>query len=349
MASGSGGDRRAAVARPAATASVEIRAVDPEHPDAQHCLAEYVAELNRRSTRGFDPSVGATALPHEVRPPAGRFFVVYLDGKPMGCGAVKHHVDAPAEIKRMWISPEARGLGLGRGLLSELEQCALAGGARVAHIETSAVLTEALALYRSTGWVEVPAFNDEPFADHWLEKSLGSGPEFDVENAREVLRRTPHLLEVMLNDLPDMWLHGRESSDAWSPYQVCGHLLHVEECDWIDRTKVILEHGTATVFEPVDRDGGFVRFAGLPVDELLSRFALARHANLDELSALLGPGDLHRRGVHPDFGEVTLAQLLATWTVHDLNHVHQIVKTMAKQYADAVGPWRAFLPLLDVP
>jgi DNA-binding MarR family transcriptional regulator len=153
-------------------AGVEIRSVDPEHPDARYCLAEYVAELNRRSTRCFDPSVGATALPHEVRPPAGQFFVAYLHGEAIGCGAVKHHGDAPAEIKRMWIAPQARGLGLGRRLLEKLEACALAGGARVAHIETSAVLTEALALYRSAGWIEAPPFNDEPFADHWLEKSL---------------------------------------------------------------------------------------------------------------------------------------------------------------------------------
>ena len=153
-------------------ASVEIRPIDPEHADAQYCLAEYVAELNRRSTRGFDPSVGATALPHEVRPPAGAFFVAYLQGEAIGCGAVKHHADAPAEIKRMWLAPQARGLGLGRRLLETLEECALAGGARVAHIETSEVLTEAISLYRSAGWVEVPAFNDEPFADHWFEKSL---------------------------------------------------------------------------------------------------------------------------------------------------------------------------------
>jgi DNA-binding MarR family transcriptional regulator/GNAT superfamily N-acetyltransferase len=152
--------------------SVEITSVDPEHPDARYCLAEYVAELNRRSERGFDPSVGATALPHEVRPPAGEFFVAYLHREAIGCGAVKHHADGPTEIKRMWIAPPARGLGLGRRLLEKLETCALAGGARVAHIETSAVLTEALALYHSAGWVEVPAFNDEPFADHWLEKML---------------------------------------------------------------------------------------------------------------------------------------------------------------------------------
>ena len=153
-------------------AGVEIRPVDPEDPDAQYCLAEYVAELNRRSTRGFDPAVGATALPHEVRPPAGEFFVAYLHGEAIGCGAVKHHEDAPAEIKRMWIAPEARGLGLGRRLLERLEGCARAAGARVAHIETSAVLTEALSLYTATGWIEVPRFNEEPFADHWLEKVL---------------------------------------------------------------------------------------------------------------------------------------------------------------------------------
>jgi DNA-binding MarR family transcriptional regulator/GNAT superfamily N-acetyltransferase len=153
-------------------ASVQISAVDPAHADAQHCLAEYVAELNRRSTRGFDPSVGATALPHEVRPPAGQFFVAYLHDEPIGCGAVKHHADAPAEIKRMWIAPGARGLGLGRRLLERLEACARDSGAEVARIETSAVLTEALSLYESSGWVEVPRFNDEPFADHWFEKQL---------------------------------------------------------------------------------------------------------------------------------------------------------------------------------
>jgi DNA-binding MarR family transcriptional regulator len=153
-------------------AAVQISPVDPEHRDARYCVAEYVAELNRLSTRGFDPSVGATALPHELRPPAGQFFVVYLHGEAIGCGGVKHHPDAPAEIKRMWLAPEARGLGLGRRLLETLEECARHSGARVAHIETSAILTQALALYRSSGWVEVPPFNDEPFADHWFEKEL---------------------------------------------------------------------------------------------------------------------------------------------------------------------------------
>jgi hypothetical protein len=173
--------------------------------------------------------------------------------------------------------------------------------------------------------------------------------EFQVDDAREVLRRTPQALHAILADLPDAWLHWREAPDAWSPYQVCGHLLHVEECDWIDRTKVILEHGTSTVFAPVDREAGFTRFAGWSAHQLLERFASTRRTNLEDLAGLLGPGDLDRRGMHPDFGEVRLSQLLATWVVHDLNHVNQIVKTMAKRYADAVGPWRAFLPLLDVP
>lgn len=154
------------------TAGVEIVPVDPEHADAQYCLAQYVAELNRRSERGFDPAAGVTALPHEVRPPAGQFLVVYRHGEAIGCGAVKHRPGAPTEIKRMWIAPAARGLGLGRRLLAELEACAVAGGARVVRLETGGVLDEALGLYRSAGWVEVAPFNDEPFADHWFEKQL---------------------------------------------------------------------------------------------------------------------------------------------------------------------------------
>jgi DNA-binding MarR family transcriptional regulator len=154
-------------------AAVQIVAVDPEHEDARSCLEHYTEELNRRSERTFDPEVGATAPPDEVRPPAGRFFVAYLHADPIGCGAVKHPCDAPAQIKRMWIAPAARGLGLGRRLLHTLESCALQAGATVARIETNSDLAEALALYTSTGWTEVDPFNDEPYADRWLEKSLG--------------------------------------------------------------------------------------------------------------------------------------------------------------------------------
>jgi DNA-binding MarR family transcriptional regulator/GNAT superfamily N-acetyltransferase len=152
--------------------TVQISPIDPEHSDARYCLAQYTQELNCRSDRTFDPTVGATAQPDEVRPPAGAFLVAYREGEPIGCGAVKHHPDAPAEIKRMWIAPQARGLGLGRRLLLTLETCAREAGAASARIETNSDLTEALALYVSAGWEQVDAFNDEPFADRWLQKSL---------------------------------------------------------------------------------------------------------------------------------------------------------------------------------
>jgi DNA-binding MarR family transcriptional regulator len=152
---------------------VELRQVDPETPDAQRCLRAYVAELNRRApARGFDPRKGATAEPHEVRPPHGAFVVVYLRGDAIGCGAVKHHPGNVTDIKRMWLAESARGLGLGRRLLEHLERLARDHGSSEAHIETSDVLPEAIALYRSAGYVEVPPFNDEPFADRWFTKPL---------------------------------------------------------------------------------------------------------------------------------------------------------------------------------
>ena len=161
------------VERLVATSLVELRQVDPEHADAQRCLRAYVAELNRRAPeRGFDPTRGATAEPHEVRPPNGAFVVAYLRGEAVGCGAVKHHPGDVTDVKRMWLAESARGLGLGRRLLEHLERLAREHGSREAHIETSDVLPEAIALYRSAGYVEVPPFNDEPFADRWFTKRL---------------------------------------------------------------------------------------------------------------------------------------------------------------------------------
>jgi DNA-binding MarR family transcriptional regulator/GNAT superfamily N-acetyltransferase len=151
---------------------VEVRLVDPEHPDARRCLRAYVAELNRRSDIPFDPSNGSTAEPHEVRAPAGAFVVAYLNGEAIGCGAVKHRVGGPSDIKRMWVAEAARGLGLGRRLLTALEQLARDSGAQVVQLETNSALVEAIALYRSAGYREVPAFNDEPFAHHWFAKAL---------------------------------------------------------------------------------------------------------------------------------------------------------------------------------
>ena len=173
--------------------------------------------------------------------------------------------------------------------------------------------------------------------------------DYAIEDAREVLRRTPEALRALLSGLPEGWLSGNEGPGTWSPYQVVGHLTHIEEVDWIDRTKVILEHGTDRAFEPVDREAGFSRFAGWSLDRLLDRFADLREANLRSLEDLVAPDQLDRRGVHPTFGEVTLGQLLATWVVHDLNHLGQIMKAEAKQYRDAVGPWREFLPIVEAP
>ena len=172
---------------------------------------------------------------------------------------------------------------------------------------------------------------------------------YTIDGARELLSRTPDALTALLDGISDEWLHAREAPGAWSPYEVCGHLLHIEQTDWIDRTRVILTHAGDHTFEPVDREAGFARFAGWSVTSLLSAFADARRTNLDELNRLVTTQDLSRQGQHPEFGAVTLSQLLATWVVHDLNHLHQAVKTMAKHYSDAVGPWRAYLPILDLP
>jgi DNA-binding MarR family transcriptional regulator/GNAT superfamily N-acetyltransferase len=154
-------------------ALVEVRSTDPAHPDAKACFRSYFAELDRRSESGFDPSQGISADPHELRPPAGLLLVAYLREEAIGCGAVKHHPDAPSEIKRMWVAETARGLGIGRRLLSELEASAMRSGADTVRLETNRALTEAIALYRSAGYAEVAAFNDEPFADHWFEKRVG--------------------------------------------------------------------------------------------------------------------------------------------------------------------------------
>lgn len=169
------------VERLIATSLVELREVDPAAPDAQRCLRAYVAELNRRAPeRGFDPSKGSTAEPHEVRPPNGAFVVVYLRGEPIGCGALKHHPGNVSDLKRMWIAESARGLGLGRRLLEHLEGLAREHGSTEARLETGDVLDEAVALYRSAGYVEVAPFNDEPFADRWFAKPLHGDGQISV-------------------------------------------------------------------------------------------------------------------------------------------------------------------------
>jgi len=145
---------------------------DPSTRDARWCLEQYFAELNERFDAGFDPGRGISADPEELVPPAGLFVIARLRGRPVGCGALKFHGRAPAELKRMWVSSDVRGLGVGRRLLADLERRAAAGGARVVRLETNRNLREAISLYRSSGYREVAAFNDEPYAHHWFEKRL---------------------------------------------------------------------------------------------------------------------------------------------------------------------------------
>lgn len=151
---------------------VEIDAVDPSHGDAQFCLSQYVVELDRRFDTGFDPASSISADLNELRPPDGAFLMATLRAEPVGCGALKFHGGEPTELKRMWVAESVRGLGIGRRLLGELESRAAAEGARVIRLETNKTLTEAISLYRSAGYREVDAFNDEPYAHHWFEKQL---------------------------------------------------------------------------------------------------------------------------------------------------------------------------------
>jgi ribosomal protein S18 acetylase RimI-like enzyme len=151
---------------------VEIAEVDPSQADAAYCLGEYFAELRSRFETGFDPALSTAPTPDEFRRPQGLFLVARLRGEPIGCGALKLPHRRPPEIKRMWVAKTARGLGVGRRLLAELEERAGVAGARTIRLETNRSLTEAIGLYRSAGYREVAAFNDEHYAHHWFAKPL---------------------------------------------------------------------------------------------------------------------------------------------------------------------------------
>jgi DNA-binding MarR family transcriptional regulator/GNAT superfamily N-acetyltransferase len=152
--------------------AIEVGVRDPRDPAARHCLRAYVGELAGRFDGGFDPERSISAADHEMTAPAGLFLVATLHGEPVGCGALKLHPGAPAEVKRMWVAPSVRGFGLGRRLLAELEARAAAHGVSVLRLETNRTLSEAVALYRSAGYREVAPFNDEPYAHHWFEKAI---------------------------------------------------------------------------------------------------------------------------------------------------------------------------------
>jgi len=169
-----------------------------------------------------------------------------------------------------------------------------------------------------------------------------------MRDAIALLERTPAVLDALLRNLPDAWTQTNEGPDTWTVFDVLGHLIHGERTDWMPRVKIILEAGETRAFEPFDRLAQQRESAGMSLPELLDVFAGLRRESLDQLRALnLQPPDVERRGRHPALGVVTLGQLISTWVVHDLTHLHQISRVMAHQYRDAVGPWSAYLGVLQ--
>jgi hypothetical protein len=171
---------------------------------------------------------------------------------------------------------------------------------------------------------------------------------FDLANAIAVLERTPATFRALLAGLPEAWTSPNEGPDTFSAFDNLGHLVHGERTDWIPRARIILEHGRARPFEPFDRFAQAHESRGKSVRDLLDELEALRAQNLETLRGWrLTARELALEGEHPALGRVTLAQLLATWAVHDLGHLAQTSRVMAKQYRDEVGPWRAYLPILD--
>jgi uncharacterized damage-inducible protein DinB len=171
--------------------------------------------------------------------------------------------------------------------------------------------------------------------------------EFDLDKAMAVLTRTPATLRTLLKDLPRDWVETNEGANTWSPYDVIGHLIHGERADWIARAKIIIEYGESLPFDPFDRFAQFEESEGKTLGELLEEFAALRERNLATLRDMkIGAGDFEKTGQHPALGKVTLKELLATWVTHDLDHIAQIARTMAKQYMTEVGPWQAYISIL---
>lgn len=171
--------------------------------------------------------------------------------------------------------------------------------------------------------------------------------QFELDRAAEILERTPGVFRALLSGLSDAWTTPNEGGDTFSAFDNLGHLVHAERADWIPRARIILEHGRGRPFEPFDRFAMYRESAGKRVDDLLGEFAALRAESLRTLRGWqLGERELALEGEHPALGRVTLAQLLSTWVVHDLGHLAQTSRVLAKQYRDAIGPWREYLPIV---
>jgi len=177
---------------------------------------------------------------------------------------------------------------------------------------------------------------------------LGNIMEHNLQQTILLLTRTPAALNALLRDLPEKWTLRNEGENTWSAYDIVGHLIHGERTDWMPRARRVLQLGETQAFDSFDRLGHIRESQGKSLEQLLDEFARLRSENLVELRALnLRPEDLQRRGRHPALGAVTLSQLLATWAVHDLTHLHQISRVMAHQYSEAVAPWSAYQGVLQ--
>ncbi|MBL4707976.1 MAG: DinB family protein [Flavobacteriales bacterium] len=171
--------------------------------------------------------------------------------------------------------------------------------------------------------------------------------KFELKECIEILSRTPKVLESLLSELNDQWVHANEGDDTWSPFDIVGHLIHGEKTDWIPRSRAILEDELGTSFQPFDRFAQFENSKGKNLDQLLIEFSLLRKGNMKTLKELeIDSEKLLRTGIHPAFGEVTLQQLLATWTAHDFSHIHQLTRVLAKNYKEEVGPWKEYISIL---
>jgi hypothetical protein len=173
---------------------------------------------------------------------------------------------------------------------------------------------------------------------------------FELDGSGQILARTPDVLRTLLDSLPEELVRTNYGPGTWSPHEVVGHLIHGERTDWMPRVRQIMTRGESVVFEPFDRNGHAGMCREQTTGELLQLFASLRQANLRDLRSMsLGASDMERRGRHPSLGPVTLGQLLATWVVHDLNHIAQICKALAFQHNREVGPWEAYLSILAPP
>jgi hypothetical protein len=171
--------------------------------------------------------------------------------------------------------------------------------------------------------------------------------EFNKNEAIQILSRTPLVLKELLSGLPRSWIHANEGGESWSPYDIVGHLIHGEKTDWIPRMNIILDQGVNKTFQPFDRFAQFRNSGDRSLEDLLNEFTELRLANTDILrNTELGWDDLRKEGIHPAFGKVSLKELLASWVVHDLNHIGQLCRVLAFQYKREIGPWTEYMGIL---